>query len=80
MRAVHLRNIVPSVTEGARRRCRLALIDAKTPDQEGSVLVSERGQFLLSLDTPLQNVSTARVDSGGFGWTAVNETERRNRL
>lgn len=28
----------------------------------------------------LQNVSTTRVESGVLRWTAVNETERRNRL
>src|SRR5436190_22504946 len=40
------------MTVGARRRCRLALIiKDQTPDRRGSVLVSEGGQFLLSLDT-----------------------------
>jgi hypothetical protein len=34
-----------------RRRCRRALINERTPDQEGSVLVSEESQFLLSLDS-----------------------------
>ena len=28
----------------------------------------------------LQNVSTTAAESRGLGWTAVNETERRNRL
>lgn len=40
---------------------------------------------LLGLQRPsppkrLQNVSTTVGELGGFGWTAVNESERRNRL
>src|SRR5215470_6822313 len=38
------------VSASARRRCRLTLINKKPTDQRGSVLVSEGGQFLLSLD------------------------------
>jgi hypothetical protein len=39
------------VSVGARRRGRVALINDETTDRRGSVLVSEGGQFLLSLDT-----------------------------
>jgi hypothetical protein len=39
------------MTVGAHRRYRRTLIDGSAPDREGSVLVSERGQLLLSLDT-----------------------------
>ena len=38
------------ITVGARRHCRLALIDGNHQIRRGSVLVSEGGQFLLSLD------------------------------
>jgi hypothetical protein len=38
------------ISAGARRRCRLALINENTTHLRGSVLVSERGQKILSLD------------------------------
>jgi hypothetical protein len=37
-------------------------------------------KWMLFQHPRLQNVSTTAVDSGGLMWTAVNETERRNRL
>jgi hypothetical protein len=42
------------------------------PGSDGSTFAAERRR--------LQNVSTTSVDSRGFEWTAVNETERRNGL
>ena len=39
------------ISVGARRRCRLALINYKHQIRRGSVLVSEGGQFLLSVDS-----------------------------
>jgi hypothetical protein len=49
------------ITVGARRRCRLALIDGKDQIRRRSILVLERGQFLLSLDKRVRPSNGARI-------------------
>ena len=55
------------ITVGARRHCRRALTAQTRQSKEGSVLVSEGGQFLLSLDTITSRWSHGSVEGTLIG-------------
>lgn len=60
-----------------RRRGKLCRADGR---RTNAVVSSHGLSSPLRQNSRLQNVSTTAVDSRGFWRTAVNETERRNRL